>query len=454
MLPRLSELPRIAILGGGLAGLALGCYAKKNGLPFTVYEARRDIGGNCVTFRHGGFCFDSGAHRFHDKDAEITEDVRSLLGQDLKRIHVPSQIYYDGGLMEFPFHSLNLLKSIGFRDFSKAVFEALAARLKGGGEYRNFEDFALRTYGETLSERFLLNYTRKLWGIPCCQLSAHVAGERLNGLNLGGFVRQTVFGERAAPHHVEGPFWYPTTGIGVISEKSAALCGHENIRKEAKITRVLHRSERIRGLEINGTEQVNAEEVISTLPLNVLLQIMRPPPPQEILSAARGLRFRHLRLVALCLNVKSVTEAATVYFPEPEFPFTRISEPANRSVHMSPQGKTSLVAEVPCNAKDEVWNLEKDELVKLVSRPLVKIGWIREEEIMDAWVGQVYDAYPVMETGYEEKVRRIDHFLRGFGNLKTTGRNGRFAYLSIHNILRAAKEIIKEYCLQQREVGK
>ena len=66
--------------------LAVGYYAKKSGLAFTVYEAREKTGGNCVTFKHNGFFFDSGAHRFHDKDSEITKEVRLLLGQVEKQL--------------------------------------------------------------------------------------------------------------------------------------------------------------------------------------------------------------------------------------------------------------------------------------------------------------------------------------------------------------------------------
>ena len=38
------------IIGGGIAGLGVGFYAKKCGIPFTLYEANNWIGGNCITF--------------------------------------------------------------------------------------------------------------------------------------------------------------------------------------------------------------------------------------------------------------------------------------------------------------------------------------------------------------------------------------------------------------------
>ncbi len=91
----------ISVLGGGLAGLSVGYYATENGIPFTVYEAGDRPGGNSVTFSHGDFLFDSGALRFHDKDDEITEEVKGLVGGDLVRIDIPSLIYYNGKYIAF-----------------------------------------------------------------------------------------------------------------------------------------------------------------------------------------------------------------------------------------------------------------------------------------------------------------------------------------------------------------
>ncbi len=71
----MQNIPHLSILGAGPAGLALGYYAKKHEIPFTLYEARDTPGGNCTTFRHGEFLFDSGAHRLHDREAAWNFDL-------------------------------------------------------------------------------------------------------------------------------------------------------------------------------------------------------------------------------------------------------------------------------------------------------------------------------------------------------------------------------------------
>ncbi len=441
----MSKPAHITILGGGPAGLAVGYYAKRYGLPFTIYETSNRIGGNSITLKHGDFLFDSGAHRFHDKDAEVTKEVKKLLEEDLKEINMPSQIYHNGKFINFPLSPLNLMKNLGLYTFIKAAVEVVHSRLRTRELNRSFEIFALHTYGSTIANLFLLNFSEKLWGVSCNRLSSRTAGERLKRLNLKTFLMETIFGRKAKTEHLEGSFYYPEMGIGAITEKLAGFCGEGNILRNSKITKILHNHTQIQAVEVNGKERIDTDEVVSTLPLNLFLQMMEPIPPEEILLLAKSIRYRNVILVALFLNRKKVTEAATVYFPDLDFPFTRIYEPKNRSTYMSPPGKTSLVTEIPCQHEDKIWSLEDDKLIQLIRSQLIQIGWIRTEEIIDASVSKISYGYPILEIGFEEKVRKINTFLEGFSNLKLSGRNGKFIYAWIHNMIKFGKEIIDEY---------
>ncbi len=435
----------ITILGGGPAGLAVGYYARKKGMPFTIYEAGGRTGGNSVTLNVEDFFFDSGAHRFHDKNAEMTEEIKGLLGADLKRIDIPSKIYDDGKFIRFPLSSMDLLKNLGPRTFVKAAGEVLRSHLTPGDGGEDFKSFALRAYGNTVAGRFLLNYSEKLWGATCDRLSAGIAGKRLEGLDLKSFVIDSIFGSRGEARHLEGSFFYPEGGIGTISERLAEVCAEENIRLSSKITKILHNHTRIQGVEINHVDSVDTDEVASTLPLDFFLGIMDPPPPEEIVCLARGLRYRNVVLVAFFLDKESITDAATVYFPDFRIPFTRVYEPKNRNVSMSPLGRTSLIAEIPCQEDDDLWTMGDDELIGLVKPWLVDINWVKEKDIIGATVSRLDHAYPILEMGFEDKLRRINAFLEGFGNLRLSGRNGRFVYSWIHDMMAFGKEIVAGY---------
>ncbi|MCG6538394.1 MAG: FAD-dependent oxidoreductase [Syntrophales bacterium LBB04] len=252
-------------------------------------------------------------------------------------------------------------------------------------------------------------------------------------------------GSKSKTEHLDGAFYYPRMGIGTIAEKLAAYCGGKNIRTNAPVPKIFHDHRRIAAVEINGERRKEVDRIISTLPLSHILRLLVPSPPKEILSLADGLRFRNLIVVAIFLNKNSITEDGSIYFPEPQFPFTRVYEPKNRSSHMSPAGKTSLCAEIPCFPDDELWNMDEEKLVQNISSFFLKLGWIKQEDILDYKVTRLRWAYPILEMGFEKKSQKVVDYLERFDNLRLSGRNGRFLYTHLHDMLRFAKDIISEY---------
>jgi protoporphyrinogen oxidase len=432
----------LAILGGGPAGLAAGYYAARHQVPFTVFEAAPHVGGNCITLRHGDFLIDSGAHRLHDQDHEATQSLQSMLGSHLRQINVPSLIYSRGKFIDFPLSPLNLARGLGLPAFATAGLDLVRANLSTAHRGQDFESFAIRTYGRTLANRFLLNYSEKLWGVTCRTLSPGVAGKRMKGLSFKTFVTESLFGSKTKTRHLDGAFHYPTHGIGMIPDALAAACGPANVRCNARITGLSHNGSRITTVTINDNETNPVNHVVSTLPLDQLTTLLSPRLPDECLALANRLRYRHVLLVALFLDRPSVTSAATLYFPDPEFPFTRIYEPRNRSVTMAPPGKTSLVIEVPCQETDAVWTLPDRDLVNRVTTPLLTTGLFGAADILDSRVYRMLRAYPVLESGFEEKRDRLLQHLGRFDNLSFSGRCGRFAYAHLHDLMRWGREIV------------
>ena len=440
---RRGEAAHLAVLGGGVAGLAAGFYARQRGLPATVYEAQARPGGLCVTHAHDGFLFDSGAHRLHDKDPEITRDVQALLGESLRPVDRPSVIFDGGRLMRFPFRLTDVLRHLGPRATARGALDLAAARMAPRGhEQESFASLAVRRYGRTLAERFLLGYTRKLWGLPCESLSSRASGERLRGLDLRQFLVDTLFGRGRDRRGADGAFHYPVRGIGMLTEALARGCGPGGVRTGAEVRRLFHDGTNVTAIEVAGVGRIAVDAVASTLPVEQLLARMDPAPPDGILRLAQGLSYRNLVLVALFLRKESVTTAATVYFPDPRVPFTRVTEPRNRSEAMSPAGHTSLVAEIPCGSEDAAWGAEDAELVGLVRKHLEGIGWVRGGEIVGSKVVRLRHAYPVLSLDVERSVAKILRHLDGLGNLAVVGRNARFEYGWLHDMLRSGKDLV------------
>ena len=180
-------MKHVTILGGGPAGLAVAYYAHKKGIPYRLFEKSDHLGGLCRTLRSGQHRYDTGAHRLHDRDPEVTRDLKALLGNRLQAVDSPSKIYFEGRFIDFPPTPLNMLFSSGFRDLGRIALDIVRARSRRH-EIRSFEDFAVGNFGRTLAERFLLGYSEKVWGLPCDRLSPDIATRRLSGMSPGSLI--------------------------------------------------------------------------------------------------------------------------------------------------------------------------------------------------------------------------------------------------------------------------
>jgi protoporphyrinogen oxidase len=256
---------------------------------------------------------------------------------------------------------------------------------------------------------------------------------------------ETIPGRARRTRHLDGSFYYPSGGIGRIAE-ALARQGGDALRTGAAVTRVCHDGAAIRAVEINGVSRLPVERVVTTIPIDLFLQLLDPPPPAEVAAAANSFRFRNLILVAFFLDGESITRHATVYFPDPSVPFTRAYEPRNRCELMAPPGQTSLVVEVPCDEGDDLWNAGDDELAGMVWPRLADVGWLPRDRNPESCVVRMRQAYPVSIVGAEDRLRTIETFLSRFTNLRSNGRNACFEYTWMHVLLRRAKDLVDDWC--------
>ena len=431
----------IIILGAGPAGMGVAYYCNKEGLKYRVFDQAGLVGGNCITFNINDFMFDSGAHRFHDKDRDSTSLVRELLGENLQKIDVSSQIYINGQFVNFPITPINIIKFMGPSLLLKSTASLIFNKLKNT-KIKNFEDLALSRYGQTISSLFLLGYSEKLWGRPAHQLSIDISGSRLQGLSLRSLMVE-AFGLKKSIH-LDGIFYYPVKGIGSIFSKMKERCGNEKFYLKSKITSIFHDQNNITSIEINKSTKINVELLVSSIPLNLFIGLLRPLPPQNILDAVDSIRYRDLMLVMFMINKESINRNGSMYFPSKEFAFTRVYEPKNRSKYMSPSGKTSLAVEVPCEAVDKLSDTEEKSLINTIQEQLIDIGFFEASDVIEVKNKKIKHAYPVLESSYSSTLSPVFSYISSFNNLIVNGRNGKFEYTHIHDHLSESREIVSK----------
>ena len=419
------------VIGGDLAGLAAAFYARRSGREATVFDPAPALGGHARTMEHGAFRFDTGFHWLHEhaagRDAAdpALDEMRALLGEDLRRVSATMQIAHGGRLFDFPIDTLTLARRHGARGVVRTGSELAFQRARAVFDREpvlNFEEWVTSRYGRSIAKPFFIDYAEKLFGRPAARLSP-ASVRRID--------------DRTATRR------YPARGIGQIAEALAASCGPANVHTRAQITQIHCSPRAVTAVEVDGVTRPIADTLVSTLPVPLLLKLMRPVPPVSVTNAASRLRFRDLRLVTLMLSRARVTAGAAVFFPEPRFPFTRVSEPRNRSELLAPAGCTSLVAEVPCSSEDAFDPDADRALSKEVIRAFEDLGWIREREVIDAVSTRVRYAYPVVEVGLDAALAQVYGWLAQFRNLRMLGRTGRFEHTEIQDLIREGRAAVE-----------
>ena len=433
----------VVILGAGLAGLAAGSVLSRSGAGVSMIERDATVGGLARTIERNGFRFDLGGHRFHTDNDSVESLVRSALGGDVLEVDRSSKILMNGRYFEYPWKPLDALGGLGIGTAASVLASFAAEQVRQRvrrPEIISFEDEIVRRFGRAMFDIFVREYSEKVWGVPCGRLARELAEWRIQGLSVWAALRDALFArDRGAVRTLARKFLYPPLGIGQLAEGlRQQIDKHGRILIGTVVAGVSHSAGSIEGVTLRSggrTWRVSANEFASSIPLSALVRLLDPKPPQEILEAAAGLRFRDLMVVAVMLDRPRATDQTWIYVPEPKIPFGRIHEPTNWSRQMAPEGKTLLVAEYFCFRGDARWRAPDRVLVEDTVAHLADLGLIGRDEVIDSLVLRVSEAYPLFETGHDDKRRRICDYFAGFENLEVIGRGGMFRYYNMDHAM-------------------
>jgi protoporphyrinogen oxidase len=451
------------IMGAGPGGLCSAYVLSKAGLPAIVVEKAPFVGGLARTIHrdtpHGEFKFDIGGHRWFTKNDELNDLFKEVVAEELLWVNRISRIYFDGRYVDYPLKISNALKAMGPVTSAKAMADYGLTRVKHKikpQEIVSMEDAYVDQFGPTLYEMFFQRYSEKVWGLPCDQLSGDWVTQRSKGMSLVTAVKDAIVPSKGKVVSLIDEFMYPRDGFGRFSERMADSItnwGNE-VRLSAGVDRVHTDGKRVTAVTIStdkGTERIEAENFISSIPLNLLAKIIEPAAPADVLEAADKLFFRNVITVNVMFKRKSVTHDTWLYVHDRNILFGRFHEPKNWSPAMVPSDEyTSLVVEYFCSFGDHIWNMTEEQLVEQTVKHLVEdLHFVTRDEFIGGFIIRAPRAYPVYTIGYEEPLNKIKAFINSFENLQFIGRGGSFRYNntdhSIETGLLAAKNILGEH---------
>ncbi|MDB5292237.1 MAG: FAD-binding protein [Phycisphaerales bacterium] len=425
------------VIGAGPAGLTAAYELAKHGRTGVIFEADSVVGGIARTVERDGYRFDIGGHRFFTKVKEIERLWDEMLGEPMLTRPRLSRIYFGGKFYSYPLSATNALRNMGLWTASLCMLSYARARVRPGPEPRNFEQWVTNQFGSKLYGMFFKSYTEKVWGCPCTEIGADWAAQRIKGLSLGEAVRNALFGAKKTGDVVKtliDEFRYPRLGPGQLWEAAAQTVQQQGweLAMRSRVVGIDVRDGRVAGVRVaNGTgtvKEIAADHVFSSMPLRELLLAMDPPPPPDVVAAARELKYRDFLTVALVLDAPSLFPDNWIYVHEPQVRVGRIQNFGNWSPHMLADPATSCLGlEYFVNEGDDLWSSSDEKLIALGYRELQSIG-LAGAKLVKGFVVRIPKAYPVYDTGYQERLDKIRGWMASLPNLYCIGRNGQHRY--------------------------
>lgn len=252
----------IAVVGGGISGLALGYYLDRSGVAVTVLEASTGPGGVIRTVCRDGRVLDLGPQR-----TRLTPPLRSLAAElgvadDLVIAPaLPLHIFVDGRLRQAPVTVAAALTTdlLSWPDRLRILLEPFTGGIRPG---ETAADFFTRKFGRRTYDRVIAPLFGGLFGSdPADMWARHALASILTTLRIeGSLLRATLRGYRARRTVPTCSF---RNGLQTLTDALAEALG-DRLRTRAGV-KAIHRAGR--GFRLTTTAgELAADRVVLACP--------------------------------------------------------------------------------------------------------------------------------------------------------------------------------------------
>lgn len=390
--PNVNRLPvhdnarfvRTAIIGAGPTGLSAAYHL---GHDAVLLEKDEMVGGGCRSIRSEGFIFDRGGHVLGSNDPYVRELYELLLGSNLHWQNTEAWALCQGMYLRLPFHAgLHGLPPDVIKDCVLGAAEArytvripetldgvpaanVAALEKRGPA--NLEESIRAAWGTGIARYYELPYQRKLWGMPLEQMAP--VPDALSAPDLEQVVAGAL-APRAAGETAR--FGYPLRGgfQAVMSAFVPHIKG--TVELNADVVAV---SPRQRMLTLADGRRYQYDNLISTMPLPLLVQSMGEEAPPEVRSAAAALQHVSLRCVHLGVAREAVSDKHWICYPE-DGVFHRVFMQGNASPDCNAAGGFGLTCEISYSSQWKPLPASGQDLIDMCIRDCVRLGLLRTDD--------------------------------------------------------------------------
>jgi protoporphyrinogen oxidase len=466
----------VAVIGAGPAGLTAAYLLTQQGKSVAIIEKDASyVGGISRTVAHEGYRFDIGGHRFFSKSQQVVDLWNEILGEDdfIQRSRM-SRIYYEGKFYSYPLRAFEALANLGLLRSIACMLSYLRYRLFPKKDVKSFEDWTTNQFGHKLYSIFFKTYTEKVWGMPCDEMSADWAAQRIKGLSLWSAVIDGLkrsLGLNKTPNDgmatktLLETFRYPRLGPGMMWEAArdkVLASGHGHLFMGHSLRQLSADAKggwRMSASGPDGDIVVSARHAISSAPMRELAKRLHPLPESAFQASELG--YRDFLTVALMVEGEDLFPDNWIYIHDSKVKVGRVQNFRSWSPEMVPDTNMACVGlEYFCFEGDGLWSMDDEDLVALATDEMEVLGLVDRKKIRSGAVVRQEKAYPVYDASYAANVDALRRELESkHPTLHLVGRNGMHRYnnqdhammtamLTVENIL-AGERVYDTWCVNE-----
>jgi len=424
---------RVAVVGGGPAGLAAAYRLTTDGVQTAVFEAGPSIGGLARSMDMWGHAVDLGAHMFTLKDPRVSRMWTELVGSDYDSAPRRTRVLFDRWSLPYPFDPLEATRAVGVAEAVRCGTSLAVGRLARRRVGGDLESWVVGRFGRRAFELFFASYVEKLFGAPAREIDGAFAQTLLGFQPQRSLPRRPRSGS-ASPTVLVRPF----RGIGVLVERLGEHIrarGGE-VRCDAPVARLRTAGDRVVGVDLQSGETREIDAVVSALPVALTARLVA----DDRHLGQKPPRFRSVVLVYLLVDAETTFRDQWVFMAPRRFKGSRVTNFGSWSPAGRDGGQTVLSVEFWCDRSDALWSAADDDLRELAVGELGGAGLLQPQAVRDSQVVRLRDAFPVPVVGYSDVLAATAARLSRFANLKVTGGLGAISSAGVHGSLVAGIE--------------
>jgi protoporphyrinogen oxidase len=367
------DVPRIAILGSGMAGFGAWYALREGSHEVVLYDRSAYPGGhtNSWTFPPG-FTFDEGPHVSFTKDERIQEILADAVGGAFEEIQYKLDNYWRGHWVTHPAQCnlyglpVDVVTQV-IADFVRELDQPDDAPID------NYEDWLVKSYGRKFADEFPAAYTLKYHTTTPENMTTDWIGPRMYRPSLEEVLRGALAPAAPNVHYVTG-FRYPTNGgfsayLRKFVESAPIDLGHEAAEIDPAQRRI----------EFTNGRAAGYDALVSSIPLPDLLDLL-VDVPGDVREAGSRLACSSCVLVNVGVSRADVSEEHIKYFYDHDIIFSRLCFPSLMSPNNAPPGTSSIQAEIYFSEKYKPLNVAPDDLVEPTIADLMKCGLLESPD--------------------------------------------------------------------------